>query len=195
MQNISAIILAGGKSSRMGQNKALMKINGITIIELILNEISKISTDILISSNTTEYNFLNFKIVNDEIKNIVPISGIYSGLKNIKNEKAIIVSCDIPFINNNLIEYLIENSQNFDVTIPEFNNFLEPLIGIYSKSIVKNIENEIINSNYSIQKIIKNLNYNILKINSNLNFYNENLFLNVNNFEDFEKAKKVKSEK
>jgi len=192
MKNISAVILAGGKSSRMGQNKALMKIDGVSLIEKIFNEISKISKDIVISSNTEEYNFFNAKIVKDEFKEIGPIAGIYSCLKSIKYQKAIVVSCDIPFINIDFINYLIENSQYFDVTISENNCFLEPLIGIYSKSIISVFEKEIINGNYSIQKIIRKLNINVLKINSDLNFYNENLFLNLNNLEDFEKAIQIK---
>jgi len=193
-QNITGIILAGGKSSRMGTNKALLKINGITIIEHIFKVISSLTQNIIISSNSDEYNFLRCQILHDEIENIGPAGGIYTCLKNSKTVKNIILSCDTPFINADLIKYIIESSEDYDSTIPICNDFVEPLAGIYSKNIINIIENEIGKNNFSIFKIIKKSNYKLLEINEKLNFYNKNMFLNINNLNDYNNIKQLTDE-
>ncbi|NUM36777.1 MAG: molybdenum cofactor guanylyltransferase, partial [Candidatus Brocadiae bacterium] len=103
--NISCVILSGGKSSRMGQNKALMKIGNQSLIEIMYGKVKGLFREILISSNSPhEYSFLNIPIVPDLVQNKGPIAGIYSGLKSAKNDRVFFISCDIPLMTPELIK-------------------------------------------------------------------------------------------
>ncbi len=184
---ISAVILAGGKSSRMGENKALLKINNLSLIEKIYNIVAIFTNDIIISCNTEEYNFLKSRKVHDLHHNCGAISGILAGLQQIKYQKSLIISCDVPLVNEKLINYIISNSKNYEATVVKHKNFLEPLIGVYDKQIINIIENQISNKDYSINNLLKKLNINILTIDATIDFYEENLFLNINTPQDYQK--------
>ncbi|MCF6240761.1 MAG: molybdenum cofactor guanylyltransferase, partial [Bacteroidales bacterium] len=94
--NITGIILCGGKSKRMGSNKALLQLNGKCIINYVTELLSNFCNEIIISTNSHELAFLKTELVADEFQTIGPIAGIYSALKHSKTEKNIILSCDTP---------------------------------------------------------------------------------------------------
>ncbi len=133
----TAIILAGGKSSRMGTSKALLPVNGKPIIENIANALNPYFDEILISANQEDiYKYLKRPVIKDEVKDKGPLSGIYSALKESSNEKNFIIACDIPNINIELSKTMLEMSENFDVVIPCNNGKYEPLYAVYSKRII-----------------------------------------------------------
>ena len=97
---MTAIILAGGKSQRMGSNKAFLKYGGKTFIEHQVNSLSKIFGEIIISANdASAYASLNLPIVADVMPEKSPLSGICAGLMRAKSSYAFIIACDMPFIN------------------------------------------------------------------------------------------------
>lgn len=190
-KEITGIILAGGKSTRMCTNKALLPLFNTTIIEHIYNILKPVCKEILISSNSNEYKFLNCPTIPDKIKDIGPISGILSTLEVSKSDQNIILSCDVPLVTTVFLKFLLSNTSNYDTTIPVVNNFAEPLIGIYSKKIIPIIENEIKQKNFSIYKMLKKVNCNFLEINEKTYIFGKNMFLNINNFEEYENLKKL----
>jgi len=191
MEKIGGIILAGGKSSRMGQNKALMRIGDKTLIEYVYDIINAFTPEIIISSNTEDYSFLNCKTIPDIYQNIGPIAGIYSSLKNSKYHKNIVISCDTPFVSSAIISELIKASNGYDITISKSNNFIEPLIGIYNKNILENLEDSISKKKYSIQKFIYSSNHKIIDIDKTILEESKNSFININNQKEFLKAQKL----
>ncbi|WP_066637665.1 molybdenum cofactor guanylyltransferase [Desulfolucanica intricata] len=143
MINIAAVILAGGKSSRMGTDKAFLTLGEHKMIEYVLNELTIIFKNILIVSNQDEkFSNLGVPVVKDIIPNCGPLSGIHSGLINAKKDYIFVTGCDMPFISGSLIQYMIDKLKNggFDVLIPKVGNYMEPLFAIYSKMCIKPIE-------------------------------------------------------
>jgi len=191
MEKIGGIILAGGKSSRMGQDKALMKIGDKTLIEYVYEIINTFTSEILISSNTNDYSFLNCEIIPDIYQNIGPMAGIHASLKNSKYDKNIVISCDTPFISKKIILELIKASSSYDITISRNNKFIEPLIGIYNKNILEYLDNAISNNKYSIQKFIHSSNHNIIDIDKIILDESKNSFININNQKEFLNAQKL----
>ncbi len=189
MEKITGIILAGGKSRRMGENKAILKIKNKTLIEMVFDQMKKVCDEIIISSNTNEYDFLKAKNIKDIYENIGGIGGIYSSLKNSNNEKNLIISCDTPFINYKFLEFLIKKSGNYEITICKYENQIQYLIGIYQKKNIIKIKEEILKKNYSLRKIISKFNCQIIEINSIMKFFNKNLFANLNTKKDYLKYK------
>ena len=195
--DIGALILMGGKNSRMNGNvKGLLKIKNSTFLEKIqetLNDFSSIYLSINDKfSKEQKQNFENmgFKIIEDIYKEIGPLGGIYSSLLNCKEEYLFITACDMPFITKNSIEVLCNKvDKNTDgVVFYDKNNKLYPLGAIYSKNVLPMIEEMIEKKYYKLSYLIEKSNFvkiNIektdipLKVLSNINTLQEyDLFLN-----------------
>lgn len=137
MTAATAIILAGGFSSRMNKNnKALLKMGGKSLIEIILNQVG-VFEEILIVSNTPEdYAALGVRTVTDIIPQMGPLSGIHSGLTHANNEYSVVVPCDMPFISSQLLLYLAGQAEGYDAVVPKFEDKYQPLCSVYSKTCI-----------------------------------------------------------
>ena len=173
---IGAIILAGGKSSRMGTDKGLLLLNGKPMIETIINTLKQITTDIIIISNNVAYEGFGIPVYEDLIKNAGPLAGIYTGLKYSTHDKNIVVSCDVPFVSIELLENLFENSKNFDVTIPINNNKTHQVIGVYDKKCISIFKNELDNNQRKMKVALEKINLNVVYANQ----FDKKEFININ---------------
>lgn len=143
MQNITGIILAGGKSSRMGTNKALLEINGVPAIKRLKNELELITDDIvLITNHFSQYEFLNLPMTEDIYKEKGPLAGIHAGLIRSSNEWNAFVACDLPFFNHKIIRFFIRLAEGTkaDAIIPVINGQQHPLFSMYRSSILPVVE-------------------------------------------------------
>ncbi len=140
-QDITGIILAGGKSTRMGQNKSLMKINGVTLIERTVELMSGLFPRLFLSTNSPdEYAFLQLEMVPDAVTKIGPLAGIYSTLVKSTTEKNFIISCDMPLMTQGMIEFIINYTPDAPVKVALADGFVQQLCGLYTKSIIPEIE-------------------------------------------------------
>ncbi len=187
----TGIILCGGKNSRMGKNKALLKLGNQTIIEHIVESLQAICSEILLSTNTNELDFLPYQKVADKTNNLGPIAGFESTLTKSETAHNLIVSCDTPFVSAELLSYLLQLSQNYDVVLPSFNNHLQPMIGYFNKNVLKIIEQQVNKGNRKPINIFENANMLEVEITEELNFYNKHLFFNINTKEEYEEAKRI----
>lgn len=161
--NISAVILAGGKNERFyGYNKAFALWRGRRIIELQLEILGDIFSEILIITNDADdfSEFDTIKKVNDIVKDCGPLGGIYTGLKTISNECAFFLGCDMPLIRKDVIINQIKlfQTSGSDAVVPRHSNeFLEPLHAIYSKSLIKSVEAALEGGIYSIHHLFNHV--------------------------------------
>lgn len=133
-KDITGIILAGGKSSRMGSDKGFIKLNDTSFVEYSIKALKPLVKDILIVSDNTDYNAFGYKRIEDEIKGAGPVAGICSGLNASETENNLILSCDIPLIKTNILEKLIDNiDDNSEIIQIESNGKSMPLIALYKK--------------------------------------------------------------
>lgn len=170
----------------MGTDKAYTTIGNMTLMENSYELLKEFCSEIIFSTNNPAGNTLpGQKNIPDEKQGLGPIGGIYSCLKHSKTDINIIVAVDIPFINRRLIKFLLENYGNTELLIPATpNNGIEPLCGIYNKSVVPAIELMIGRNDLKVQNLIHYCNSRILRITKEMEFYNDRLFLNVNTPED-----------
>ena len=141
MPDVSGIVLAGGRSLRLGVNKAFVKVGGIPLIERVLERLNRLSDDVLAATSDTEGCMdLGVKVVEDVWPGMGTLGGIYSGLLAARYERALVVGCDMPFLNAPLLRYMILLSEDYDVVIPNLDGLLEPLHAVYSKASLKPIE-------------------------------------------------------
>lgn len=139
--DVAGIILAGGESSRMGSNKALLKVNGERMVETAYRCLTGIFDEILLVTNTPEvYEFIPCRKVADIYPGMGPLGGIHAALFNCAAERAFITACDMPGLNPRLIRELNCMHVGADVVIPETVGGLEPLHAVYTKNCLPNIE-------------------------------------------------------
>lgn len=191
--DITGIILAGGKSTRMGREKALLEVRGKKIIEIIVDLINPLFEHKMISTNSpSEFSYLGLPIVEDEFRYAGPLAGIHAALKSSGTEKNFIISCDVPLMSRQMIEFIITADSKKPIVITRAVGFLQPLIGVYSKSLVPVIEQilsdtSLKNSSHkSLHKLIDIAGAEILSP-ITLPFYKDELFFNMNNKDDYEK--------
>ena len=137
---MTAVILAGGKSSRMGYDKALLKIGEETILEDLLQLTTSIfSETFIIASQSKNYQHLNLRgavILNDFWENKGPLVGLYTGLSYSMHQVSCVLTCDMPLVDASLLRELIAFWQDsYDAVCPEDSEGrLQPFPGIYSRS-------------------------------------------------------------
>ena len=138
---VSGMILAGGRSSRMGRDKSLLLFQNQTLVEWTVNKLRLFADDIVIAGNdTAKFNLPGTVEVADVYSGKGPLGGMHAGLMTAKNQYSFTVSCDMPFFNIELPQFLLERSWGFDVVVPQIGKYLEPRCAVYSKNCIKPIE-------------------------------------------------------
>jgi molybdopterin-guanine dinucleotide biosynthesis protein A len=136
----SALILAGGKGTRSGyREKALIDINGMPLITCVIKRLKNVVDNIIISvrdraqGELLESRFLSgYKFAYDAYNNLGPLAGIHSGLTACDDEFCLVAACDMPFINEDVVEMLFWKSEHYDAAVPRWNDgLLEPLHAVY----------------------------------------------------------------
>jgi len=148
----TAIIMAGGKSMRMGQDKSMLLVNGEPAIKRIFEQLCGHFNQILISSNDMSgYSFLGVEVIGDEVKGKGPLMGIASALKASANQVNFVIACDIPEVDINFVRRLVRESKGFDAVVPQTGpSQYEPLFAVYKKSALAAIDKAIASENYRI---------------------------------------------
>lgn len=158
----TGVILAGGKSSRMGSDKGLINFKGKPMIQHIIDTLESMNVPIIIIANNDAYRDFGYPVFKDIIPEKGPIGGIYTALRHSDNDKNIVVSCDTPFVSNSLLQLLLDNSENQLVTIPEFEGQEHPLIGIYDKKAIDVFKTQLANDDLKLRTANKKLNVNVV---------------------------------
>jgi molybdopterin-guanine dinucleotide biosynthesis protein A len=182
---ISGFILAGGKSSRMGSDKALLIFQGMPLLSYMTCLIKPFCEIVSISGQNSEFLKFEVIIVPDLYSDCGPISGIYSCLMHSERDWNFMVSVDAPFVNEELLSILVSNIGEFDCVIPEHASGIEPLIGLYHKRILPLIEEMIKNEDYKLMNMISKLNTRFVNCDDLIKIH-PRLFMNINSPEDFE---------
>jgi molybdopterin-guanine dinucleotide biosynthesis protein A len=154
-KDVSCIILAGGQSRRLGEDKAFIEVGGIRLLDYVYGKCQKLFSEIIIATNQphqfTEY---QATIVVDEIPGAGSSGGLYTGLKRASNDYSFCVGCDMPFLKLELMAYLIEQRSGYDVVIPRTKPGFEPLHALYSKQCIKPMKKLLDKGNLKIYNLL-----------------------------------------
>lgn len=189
----SAVILAGGSSSRMKTNKALLKINGKTIIQTIIDRLVPQFKEILIICNQPEqYSHFNLPIYGDIFLNRGPLAGIHSGLTHISSPGAFFVACDMPFVNLRLAKELTSRLDHYQAVVPRLERFLQPLHAAYRKDCLAAVEESLQRERPKIMSFYEQVNTHYFDFDKHPAYNWDEVFFNVNTPEDYELALHMK---
>lgn len=181
---ITCVILSGGKSSRMGEDKSLLPFSSSkTLIEYQYNRLKPYFQNVYISSKTNKFDFIDEEfLILDENKDIFsPILALDTIFNKFKNQKIFIITVDTPLVTIESITKLIEESKDYDICVAQSEK-THNLCGIFSSIISFSIKKMIENDIHKINYLIKNNKYNIV------NFNNNGEFININNREEYIKS-------
>ena len=190
---ITGVILAGGKSRRMGYNKALLQIGNQTIIQRVLASLKQVTSSQLIVTNfPEEYEFLDLPMKSDILPGKGAFGGIYTGLSVSETPYCLVVACDMPFLNVDLLQYMTQIVQGYDIVIPKHSKGYEPLCAIYAKSCTPHIE-KLLKANQL--RIIEIFSYVRVREVSESEIKNYDvdgwMFFNINTHEDYQHALQI----
>jgi len=132
----SVVIQAGGESRRMGQDKALLPFLGEPLIERVINRVGPLADELLITTNNPkDYKIFNVPLFQDILPGIGALGGLYTALSVCRYHFVIVVACDMPFVNADILEMSFDKLQanNADVVIPKTANGFEPFHAVYRR--------------------------------------------------------------
>lgn len=188
--SITGVILAGGKSRRFGENKALSLFKGERLIERLVRSVRKVTGNLLIVTNSPEeYEFLKIPMVGDIIIGAGSLGGIYSGLKSMSTRSGLFIACDMPFIRPEFLLYMIEaqSSGPFDAVVPISEHGFEPLCALYTDTCIEPIERRLAVDDLKIIRFYDEVQVRTIHESETSHFVPEMLF-NVNTRSDYDEA-------
>jgi molybdopterin-guanine dinucleotide biosynthesis protein A len=196
--DVSCIILAGGKSTRLGRNKVVEKIGNQSLIEIVVSRLSALESDIIIvaakdSSLPQLTNCPRLKLANDIYPGRGSLGGIYTGLIASETLFNLVVACDMPFLNLDLVRYMVDRTEGYDAVIPKSDvDILEPLHAVYSKNCIPAIESLIKKDRFSILELYPLIKVKYIEHSEVERFDPDHLsFFNINTEEDLRVGKEL----
>ena len=195
--DVSCIVLAGGKGVRLGHNKVLEVIGNRSLLQRVVDGLSFLNSDIIIvtATKTTfsqSIDYPKLRIVTDIYPGKGSLGGIYSGLAASGSFYNLAVACDMPFLNQALLRYMIQISANFDLVIPRLGDMVEPLHAIYSKGCLTPMEELLKQGNLKIIELLDLIKVRYVEAEEIDRFDPKHLsFFNINTPADLRTAKEL----
>ncbi|HPC17989.1 MAG TPA: molybdenum cofactor guanylyltransferase, partial [Candidatus Hydrogenedentes bacterium] len=153
--NAAAVVLAGGNSTRMGQDKRFLAFHGRPLIEYVCNQLRGAFPEVLVAANdATRLAFLNLPVIPDVMPGQGPLGGIAATLAASNYDLNFFVACDIPFIDFTLVERLMRAAAGCDGAVPATpEGHLEPLFAVYRKSLLPAMRDALARGNRRIRDV------------------------------------------
>ncbi|HLR75029.1 MAG TPA: molybdenum cofactor guanylyltransferase [Virgibacillus sp.] len=188
---IGGIVLSGGKSSRMGTNKSLLRLDGKEVILRIIEELQKCTDDVyIITNDPPTYKFIGRQMFSDRFKNKGPLAGLETALYNIKADAYMLVACDMPFIDHQVYNYLLQQLEGYDAVIPVYEGRVHPLAGIYKQTVLPSVQQQLEKNELRMDGFFEYINVKYVKdFGSISDRVLRRHFFNMNHPEQYEEAK------
>jgi molybdopterin-guanine dinucleotide biosynthesis protein A len=181
---MNGIILAGGKSLRMGTDKGLLKLHGQKLVNILADLLRPFVSDILIITSHPGYASLGYQVYSDLIPDKGPAGGILTGLHHSSENDNLILSCDTPFLTADFLKYLKDVSCGSPITVPVSNGQVHPLCGVYSKSISSVWEEKVKAGELKLTVLLEAFKVQYVDTDMLPQFNSQTLFRNLNTPED-----------
>jgi molybdenum cofactor guanylyltransferase len=183
---VTGVILAGGKSSRMGRDKALLKLHGRPFVAHVASMMqTAFDRVVLIANDPALYHFLGVEIVGDIYQDCGPLGGIHSGLVHADGADIFVCACDTPLITRELVQHIVSDSSIAAAVVPSFNKRIHPLCGLYTQACLPTIVERLENRRLRVLDLVEEIHAAVIPITPDLPFYGTDLFSNFNTPEDF----------
>lgn len=184
-KSISVIILAGGKSSRMGKDKGLLPFRGKRIVEHVIAAALNITKELIIVTADPAYEIWGYPCVKDLYPGCGPLGGICSGLHHSPAKRSLVLACDMPFLHRELLENMVKSSGEEQVLLTMHNHRPEPLCSIYDQSVQSVIRSQIEQNQLKITDALEGLQTRRISFDDEA-WFRGNEFTNLNSPEEWQ---------
>jgi molybdopterin-guanine dinucleotide biosynthesis protein A len=196
LMKVTSIILAGGKNLRLGRNKALEVIKGKSLFERVFDKVSLVSSEVIVVMSRQTFDLPvdgDIRTVEDIYPEKGPLGGIYTGLEASGGDYNLVVACDMPFLNVDLLRYMIEQADNFDAVVPCLEKgMIEPLHALYSKACAAIIGDRLKHEQLSVHGFLGTVNVRYISLEESRRIDPElRTFFNINYQSDADRASAV----
>jgi len=193
----SCIILAGGKSLRLGYDKVLETVGNRSLLQLVISRVTPFTSEVIIVAVSEPaipqfIDRLKLRVITDIYPGKGPLGGIYTGLVTSTSFYNLVVASDMPFLNQALLRYMIQLSANFDLVVPRVGNLVEPLHAVYTKRCLAPIEQMIKQDKLSVSQLFHLVKTRYVEAEETEKFDPKHLsFFNVNTKADLKRAREL----
>jgi molybdopterin-guanine dinucleotide biosynthesis protein A len=189
--DVCAVVLAGGKSRRMGFNKALLDIGGQPLIRILTDRIRPLTSQIIISSNDASiYGFLNFPVIPDQHRGHGPLAGLHAAMRWNNCSLYIVLACDLPNLPLPLLRNLISFAEGHDAAIPRTSDGLaHPLCAVYRRTCLPSVERALLRGANKVIETLLNDALSIRWVDPEEGEFKDSDLANINTPEDLHKLK------
>jgi molybdopterin-guanine dinucleotide biosynthesis protein A len=179
--NFSVLILAGGRSSRMGTNKALVSFNGRPLVSYPIRLAANYQAPVLLIDNSDDLVSYGFPVIRDIYPVGAPMAGIHAGLNASTTKWNLVLSCDMPNVSAALIDLMVSKLADAPpILVPRHNGFTEPLCGFYHKSLLPLLSDYLEKGSYKLMELIRLFPGTAVSIDESLPLFPKDIFLNIN---------------
>ncbi len=187
---VTALVLCGGKSRRMGRPKAFLPFEGTTMLGHVLGKVRDLFSEVFLVANEPDnYEDLGVDVVKDILPYRGPLGGILSGLLVAKHEYSFVIACDMPLVDKRLIREMTASRHGNDVVVLAHDLGVEPLLGVYSKNCIKPLEESLFAGNLSLQEFLSGLKAQTFSYDADYSKSEElPAFFNINTPQDYSKV-------
>jgi molybdopterin-guanine dinucleotide biosynthesis protein A len=140
MAPLSAIILAGGESRRMGRDKAALTLEGESLLARTVRKVGELADDVMVIGNRPEESVAGAPVIADDVARAGPMGGLLTGLRRVRHAQAIVVACDHPFLDARVLRYLAELAPGWEAVVPRAGNRAQPTQAVYARTLVDRVE-------------------------------------------------------
>ena len=191
---IGCIILAGGKGSRLGREKAWVELEGKSLLQIAVSNVEFLDSEIIIVKAPNRElppisSEINIRIVHDSFAGKGPLAGIFTGLTSSRFQYNFVLACDMPLLNKELVTYMSSVAKPYDAVVPRPGDHLEPLQAIYSKGCIPEIEKLLSLDEKSVLEVFKRVHTRFVELSEIKRFdLSDTSFVNINTLADLTKV-------
>lgn len=196
MTDAMGFITAGGKSSRMGRDKAWLELGGQLMIERVIAALAPVTTSLAIIANTPEYSRFGLPVFADSQPNVGPLEAIRTALANARTSRVVLAGCDLPFLTTELFEFLLSIPSDHSAIVPVgIDGKLEPLCAVYSQRVLPVVDDLIRSGKRKVSILFDRIDTRLIPFDELSSLPGARLFFeNVNTPEDYRRAVETASE-
>lgn len=188
---ISGMVLAGGRASRMGADKAAVEVLGIPLLRRAVELLEPVVDDLIIVTRDQTGVLGRARIISDEVKDRGPLGGLLSGLRAARHSRALVIPMDMPLLTVDFLRYLARASGGWEITVPRWTGGLEPLVSVYATACTGSLERFIARPSASARDFVRSTDFSVRYVDEGEVWQFGDpvrLFFNVNTTEDVQRA-------
>lgn len=189
--HVTAIVLSGGKSTRMQREKGLVHFQGKRMVDHVLETVQQLTRNVILVANHNDYNCLGVPVMPDIFAGAGPIGGLYTGLTNSKSQKNLVLACDTPFVSVDFLSSLLKECGQEDVLVPVHGGMREPLCAVYDQRCVPELKRRIESGALKMMELLDALAFREIKVDTD-RWNTKELFANINTPGDLKKYEEIK---